>query len=66
MKTKDMKNFESLTINGGLESIEVLRIQKNVYKVIHFPSKHLEFYSDQALKELMERCWERGWEITIE
>lgn len=65
MKTKEMKNFETITMQGILETIKVERIQRDVNKVLSFPSKNLEFYTDSELNELIANRKEAGWEITI-
>lgn len=58
-----MKNFETITMKGGLETIKVERIQRDVNKVLSFPSKALEFYTDSELNELIANRKKAGWEI---
>lgn len=60
-----MKNFETITMQGGLETIVVQRLQTDVNKVLSFPSKALDFYTDNELNELIANRKEAGWEITI-
>lgn len=60
-----MKNFETITMKGNLESIKVQKIQRDINKVISYPSQHLEFYSDSELKKLIDNRKKDGWKITI-
>lgn len=61
MKTK----FETITMKSNLETIKVEKIQKDVNKVLSFPFKNLELYTDSQIDELIANKKEAGWEIEI-
>ena len=57
--------MKAITMQGILETIKVERIQRDVNKVVSFPSKNLKFYTDSELNELIANLKEAGWEIKI-
>ena len=57
--------MKTITMQGILETIKVERIQRDVNKVVSFPSKNLKFYTDSELNELIANLKEAGWEIKI-
>ena len=58
--------MKAITMQGILETIKVERIQRDVNKVVSFPSKTLKFYTDSELNELIANLKEAGWEIKIQ
>ena len=57
--------MKAITMQGILETIKVERIQRDVNKVVSFPSKNFKFYTDSELNELIANLKEAGWEIKI-
>ena len=55
--------MKAITMQGILETIKVERIQRDVNKVLSFPSKNFKFYTDSELNELIANLKEAGWVV---